>query len=86
MLEDERVQQAITKVAVLESRLNGHEDICSKRYGEIAAAFGELKGQLSEIKGSVFKLLVAALLLLLGAFGTVLYTGVKGIQLERVHE
>lgn len=85
-MEDERLSEVVTKVAVVESRLNGHEDICAKRYGEIATAFGELKSQLSEIKGSMFKLLVAALLLLLGAFGTVLYTGVKGVQLERVQE
>jgi len=79
MLEDERVQQAVTKVAVLESRLNGHEDICAERYAEIFT-------QLKNINGSIRGALIALVILLLGALGTVVFTGVKGMQAETVRE
>jgi hypothetical protein len=79
MLEDERVQQAVTKVAVLESRLNGHEDICAERYAEIFT-------QLKNINGSIRGALIALVMLLLGALGTVVFTGVKGMQAETVRE
>ena len=79
MLEDERVQQAVTKVAVLESRLNGHEDICAERYAEIFT-------QLKNINGSIRGALIALVMLLLGALGTVVFTGVKGMQAETVRD
>ena len=78
-MEDERVQQAVTKVAVLESRLNGHEDICAERYAEIFT-------QLKNINGSIRGALIALVMLLLGALGTVVFTGVKGMQAETVRE
>lgn len=78
MLEDERVQQAVTKVAVLESRLDGHEDICAKRYGDIAAAFVELKSQSGRIESRMTGALVTLVLLLTTALGTVLWAKLSG--------
>jgi len=84
--EDERLDLVVTKTAVLESRLDGHEDICAKRYGEIAESFTKLQTQLTDINGSIRGALIALVLLLLTAFGTVLFTGVKGMQIEQVRE
>jgi hypothetical protein len=78
MLEDERIQQAITKVAVLESRLDGHEDICAKRYGEIASAFGELKGKLGTIENRMTGALITLVTLLATALGVVVWAKMSG--------
>jgi len=79
MLEDERVQQAITKVAVLESRLDGHEDICAKRYGDIAASFNKVQEQLEVLNNTmttgVRGFLIAVVIVMASAFVTVLYNG-----------
>ncbi len=79
MTEDVRIGEVITKAAVLEARLDGHEDECAKRYGEIAT-------KLSTIESRMTGALVALVLILLGALGTVLYAGAKGMQVERVQE
>lgn len=79
MLEDERLDLVVTKTAVLESRLDGHEDICAKRYGEIAAAFDKVQTQLEGINDTMTKgvrgVLIAAVVLMGSAFVTVLYNG-----------
>ncbi len=77
-MDDERLSEVVTKVAVVESRLNGHEDICSKRYGEIAAAFGELKGQTGRIEARMTGALITLVLLLTTALGTVLWAKLSG--------
>jgi len=86
MSEQERLSQTMTRTAVLESRLDGHEDICAKRYGEIAKAFEGVQAQLaginkavnatsSTINTGIRRVLIGALLMLLAAGGTVLYNG-----------
>lgn len=75
MLEDERLDLVITKTAVLESRLDGHEDICSKRYGEIATAFSTLQTQLTDINVNLRNALIAVIVFLIGALGTLAYQG-----------
>lgn len=75
MLEDERLDLVITKTAVLESRLDGHEDICSKRYGEIATAFAQVNTQLGDINGNLRNALIAVIVFLIGALGTLAYQG-----------
>lgn len=72
---DERLEIVITKTAVLESRLDGHEDICSKRYGEIATAFATLQTQLTDINQNLRNALIAAVVFLIGILGTVFYEG-----------
>lgn len=74
----ERLDLVITKTAVLESRLDGHEDICAKRYGEIATAFGELKTKLGSIESRMTGALVTLVLLLAGALGTVIWEKLNG--------
>jgi|TARA_R110000822_G_scaffold173097_1_gene312716 hypothetical protein len=78
MTEDVRIGEVITKTAVLESRLDGHEDICAKRYGEIATAFGELKTKLGSIESRMNGALVTLVLLLTTALGTVLWAKLSG--------
>lgn len=78
MTEDVRIGEVITKTAVLESRLDGHEDICAKRYGEIATAFGELKSKLGSIESRMNGALVTLVLLLTTALGTVLWAKLSG--------
>ena len=75
MLEDERLELVVTKAAVLESRLDGHEDICSKRYGEIAEAFAQVNTQLGDINGNLRNALIAVIVFLIGALGTLAYQG-----------
>jgi len=77
-MEDERLSAVVTKVAVVESRLDGHEDICAKRYGEIASAFGELKGKLGTIETRITGALITLVLLLTTALGTVLWAKLSG--------
>ncbi len=74
-MEDERLTVVVTKTAVLESRLDGHEDICVKRYGEIATAFAGVNTQIGDIRGDIRKALLAAIGLLLCILGTVFYQG-----------
>lgn len=75
MDQDERLDVVITKTAVLESRLDGHEDICAKRYGEIAAAFSGVNSQLEGINSNLRNALIAAIVFLVGILGTVFYEG-----------
>jgi len=76
---DERLGVVITKTAVLESRLDGHEDICAKRYGDIAAAFDKVQGQLETLNNTmttgVRGFLIAVVVVMGSAFVTVLYNG-----------
>ncbi len=78
MTEDVRIGEVVTKTAVLESRLDGHEDICAKRYGDIAAAFVELKAQSGRIESRMTGALVTLVLLLTTALGTVLWAKLSG--------
>jgi hypothetical protein len=78
MTEDVRIGEVITKTAVLESRLDGHEDICAKRYGEIASAFGELKGKLGTIETRITGALIALVMLLASALGVVVWAKMNG--------
>jgi hypothetical protein len=78
MLDDERLNEVITKTAVLETRQNAHEDICAKRYGEIATAFSGVQAKLDSINGSIRGALVTLVLLLAGALGTVLWAKLNG--------
>jgi len=77
-MEDERLSEVVTKVAVVESRLNGHEDICAKRYGEIAEAFGDLKSRLVGIESRMTGALITLVLLLTTALATVLWAKLSG--------
>lgn len=77
-MEDERLSEVVTKVAVVESRLDGHEDICAKRYGEIAAAFGELKTKLGSIESRMNGALITLVLILTTALATVLWAKMNG--------
>ena len=77
-MEDERLSAVVTKVAVVESRLDGHEDICAKRYGEIASAFGELKGKLGTIETRMTGALIALVMLLASALGVVVWAKMNG--------
>jgi hypothetical protein len=77
-MDDGRLSEVITKTAVLESRLDGHEDICAKRYGDIAAAFVELKGQTGRIESRMTGALITLVLLLTTALGTVLWAKLSG--------
>jgi len=77
-MEDERLSEVVTKVAVVESRLDGHEDICAKRYGEIASAFGELKGKLGTIETRMTGALIALVMLLASALGVVVWAKMNG--------
>lgn len=91
MREDERVDAVVTKTAVLESRLDGHEDICAKRYGEIADSFTKLQTQLTDMNNTmttgVRGFLIAVVVVLGSAFVTVLYNGWPWEpRAERVHE
>lgn len=85
MAAEERLETVITKTAVLESRLDGHEDICAKRYGEIATAFDELKTGLGDIKSTFNNMLMAVIGLLVVALGTVIWTKAPW-QVEQVRE
>lgn len=73
--DEERISLVVTKVAVVESRLDGHEDICAVRYGEIATAFASVQTQLEGINKSLRGALITIILLMVGATGTVLYNG-----------
>jgi len=79
MGEDERLDAVITKTAVLESRLGGHEDICAKRYGDIAASFNKVQEQLEALNTTmttgVRGFLIAVVVVMGSAFVTVLYNG-----------
>jgi len=73
--DGDRIFLTVTKLAVVESRLDGHEDVCAKRYAEIATGFDKVQGQLSEINAAVRGVLIAAVLMLLGMLGTIFYNG-----------
>lgn len=75
---DERLTGVVTKTAVLESRLDGHEDICAKRYGEIAEAFGDLKTKLVGIESRMTGALITLVLILTTALATVLWAKMNG--------
>jgi len=77
-MDEERLSEVVTKVAVVESRLDGHEDICAKRYGEIASAFGELKGKLGTIETRMTGALIALVMLLASALGVVVWAKMNG--------
>lgn len=91
MREDERVDAVVTKTAVLESRLDGHEDICAKRYGDIAASFNRVQEQLEALNTTmttgVRGFLIAVVVVMGSAFVTVLYNGWPWEKrAEQVHE
>lgn len=50
---------ATTRTAVLESRIDGHEKICAERYGDIKDSFGRVHGRLDTIFWSVVALLLS---------------------------
>lgn len=63
------------KTAVLQERLEGHERVCTERYGEIKNSFGRVHDRLDGINVGVRIVLASMVLFLMGIIGTLLMTG-----------
>lgn len=57
------------KAAVLQERLEGHEKVCSERYGEIKASFGRVHDRLDGINTGIRSVLIGMVVFLLGVIG-----------------
>lgn len=66
------------KTAVLQERLEGHERVCTERYGQIQGSFGRIHDRLDGINTGVRSVLIGMVIFLIGIIGFFLAPFFKG--------
>jgi hypothetical protein len=74
-MSDQSVQ-----TAVLESRLDGHEKVCTERYGEIKESFVTVHDRLNDIQRGVIGILVGIVVFMISVIGTIAYNGLPWVR------